>query len=528
MIVKNESEAIGQCLNSLKHLINYWVIVDTGSTDGTQEIITTLLKEVPGELHERPWVDFAHNRNEALALAKDKGDYLLFIDADEALECSKSFAFPSLDKDFYHIRLREKDGTEIQRTALINSQHHWKWKGVLHETLECPEAKSSALLEDVIILYNIGRGARSKDPQKFLNDAQTLEKALEQEPNHTRYLFYLAQSYLHAGKNDLAEKAYQKRIAMESEDVQETYSALYTLGLLQGKTDPEAAIEAYFKAYRFRPSRAEPLFQIAALYRRLGLPLLGYRAAKFALTLPRPLRDICVEHTTYDHQLKTEYTFCAFASGKYQEGIAASEELLTNPTLPADLKLRIQANREGAKQIRQIVTPSEEETETDLKDFPSLTAALEKDLHEASELLSLAQTCFHEKRQDDPSTYATLYRLAALQSKSHPRTAIQTYIKAYLCCPLKTDPLSSAILLYREAGLPLLGYRLAKFALTLPSSANNDHLQAEYAFCAFFSERYPEAIDISEKLLAKPNFPEALRSRITTYLKIAKQNISRK
>src|SRR3990167_10039713 len=81
MIVKNEKEVIARCLNSCKHLIDYWVIVDTGSTDGTQDVIRKELKGIPGELHSRPWVNFGHNRQEALLLAKKKGDYILFMDA---------------------------------------------------------------------------------------------------------------------------------------------------------------------------------------------------------------------------------------------------------------------------------------------------------------------------------------------------------------------------------------------------------------------------------------------------------------
>ena len=40
MIVKNESQIITRCLDSVKDLIDYWVISDTGSTDGTQQLIT--------------------------------------------------------------------------------------------------------------------------------------------------------------------------------------------------------------------------------------------------------------------------------------------------------------------------------------------------------------------------------------------------------------------------------------------------------------------------------------------------------
>ena len=43
MIVKNESKVIERCLTSCLPLIDYWVISDTGSTDGTQIIIKKLL-----------------------------------------------------------------------------------------------------------------------------------------------------------------------------------------------------------------------------------------------------------------------------------------------------------------------------------------------------------------------------------------------------------------------------------------------------------------------------------------------------
>ena len=41
MIVRNESSVIQRCLDSVKGFIDYWVIVDTGSIDGTQKIVGT-------------------------------------------------------------------------------------------------------------------------------------------------------------------------------------------------------------------------------------------------------------------------------------------------------------------------------------------------------------------------------------------------------------------------------------------------------------------------------------------------------
>jgi len=69
MIVRNEAHVIRRCLDSVMPLIDTWVIVDTGSTDGTQKIVREHLAAIPGELLERPWVNFAHNRTEAVVLA---------------------------------------------------------------------------------------------------------------------------------------------------------------------------------------------------------------------------------------------------------------------------------------------------------------------------------------------------------------------------------------------------------------------------------------------------------------------------
>ena len=70
MIVKDEAPVIERCLRSVKPWIDHWVIVDTGSSDGTQAMIRKFMADLPGVLHERPWRDFAHNRNQAMALAR--------------------------------------------------------------------------------------------------------------------------------------------------------------------------------------------------------------------------------------------------------------------------------------------------------------------------------------------------------------------------------------------------------------------------------------------------------------------------
>ena len=354
MIVKNESAVIEKCLNSVKPLIDYWVIVDTGSDDNTCELIKNFMKDIPGELHERPWVNFAHNRNQALELAKSKGDYLLLIDADEILQISEDFVLPTLEKDLYYIRLRQLGAADAKRNGLIKSSLDWKWKGVIHEAITASNASSTEVLGGIVNLCNThaeGASGRSKGStvEKYLRDAEILEKALLEEPQNSRYVYYLAVSYAAAGQHELAKKYYKKRIGLSSGDVHETFMATYNLGLMHEKLNElDLALEAFSKASAFYPTRAEPICHRATVYRKKGDLLLGYLLAQYALTLPYPEDDFCVEYTVYDHAALIEFANCALLLKKYREGHDACRKLLSNPNLPVEYRPQVLANLELA------------------------------------------------------------------------------------------------------------------------------------------------------------------------------------
>jgi glycosyltransferase involved in cell wall biosynthesis len=72
MIVKDEENVIERALRSVLRTVDTWCIVDTGSTDKTKEIIQKVADELGkvGHLYDRKWVNFGHNRSEALTLAK--------------------------------------------------------------------------------------------------------------------------------------------------------------------------------------------------------------------------------------------------------------------------------------------------------------------------------------------------------------------------------------------------------------------------------------------------------------------------
>ncbi len=339
MIVKNESPVITRCLASVKEIIDYWVIVDTGSTDGTQEIIRQFMKDIPGELHERPWVNFSENRNQALELAKIKGDYILFIDADEQLSITEPFDRNHLDKDCYYCILHHDNLLDHHSVALVHTRCDWKWVGVLHEGILSPDAKTTELLSSIKKIGSLRQGARSLDPKKYEKDAAILETALKEDPLNSRYVFYLAESYVNGGNYLMALKNYEKRAHMEGWD-EEVFWSLYCIGQIQeilGMAQ-QTVIQSYNKAFSFRPTRLEPLFRLTLIYLKEENYLQAYLLAKEAIQIPLPNDALFVEKRKYDYLMHYIFAECAFRMGRIDEAKEALEKVLKTPDLPEEIR----------------------------------------------------------------------------------------------------------------------------------------------------------------------------------------------
>lgn len=338
MIVKNEEPVIERCLASVKPYIDYWVIVDTGSSDNTKEVIKKYMEDVPGELHECSWQNFEFNRNQALDLARSKADYVMFIDADEQLVFEKDFKWPEpFDKDAYLMTVRD-NSVEFLRMLLVATKKHWFWKGVMHETIMCKEPHNVDLMKNMYDLA-IADGARSRDPKKYEKDAQALERALVFEPDNSRYMFYLGQCYLNSQQYENALKAYQKRVTMGGWD-QEIYWSLYSIGRIQqvmNKPDEDILL-SFMKAYEYRPTRAEPLSRIAEVLIRKGLPKVALMFVKQAKAIPMPVEAVFVEKNIYQYNLDLQMADCLSLIGNKKEAKKIFEEVSCRTTTPENLK----------------------------------------------------------------------------------------------------------------------------------------------------------------------------------------------
>lgn len=344
MIVKNEAHVIRRCLDSVRAHISHWVIVDTGSTDGTQHIIAAHYHDIPGTLHERPWRDFGSNRSEAIALARGQADYILVMDADHVLGTPHGYHFAGLGADGYYIGHRYA-GIEYGIAVLLADRIPWRYQGVLHEyvTADVPHV-IVPLPGPWIDVYH--EGARSRDPQTYLKDAAILKAALAKEPENTRYAFYLAQSLKDAGALKRALAAFRHRATMQGWD-EERWQARYQAAQLVERLghSPADIQRAYLEAFNARPTRAEPLVQLARWHRERQEWPLALLFARAAATIPRPADQLFVEDAVYAWRADDELSIAAWYAGAHDEGRHALARLLNQARYPEAQRERIEKNR---------------------------------------------------------------------------------------------------------------------------------------------------------------------------------------
>jgi glycosyltransferase involved in cell wall biosynthesis len=374
MIVKNESHIIHECLNSIYKYIDYWIVSDTGSTDGTQDIIKKFFEEkgIPGELHQDEWKNFGHNRTLALRHCDGKAEYAWMIDADDKVDGDIKFP-ETMTADGYILRMGKKEFS-WWRTQIFKTDSLWEYKGVLHEYPQ-PQKENPVLvkLEGEYTVDARTLGARNVGIsviEKYTRDAETLEKALVDEPTNTRYQFYLAQSYFDSQQFEKAIDAYKKRAEMGGWQ-EEVYYSLYRIGVSRALLDrpwPEI-MASFMDAYNYRPIRAEPLIHIAQVLRqKYDQPAAAFVFARQAAEIPFPQGEILfVPNIIYNFSALDELGATAFAAGRPELGYLACKKLLEEGRCPPDQVQRIETNFQQYKKIMEQIGEQQKKMAETLK-----------------------------------------------------------------------------------------------------------------------------------------------------------------
>lgn len=335
-ICKDEHLTIERMLESVKTITDLIVANDTGSSDGTQELIRNfgVKNNIPTYVFERPFDDFGSSRDFALqqlkGVASDLGWDLetawgYWIDGDEDLIIQPSFDKNRLDKDSYIVAgaHRADASTKFIRDTFFRLSKDFYWDGPVHESLKCREGSISfGSMEDLFVLT--GRDASSRDKEKFsqkyVKYATMLEAFIQKGNRDSRWIYYTADSYDQAGKHcqdsltrqkylELAIKYYAERVEQTDGDPEQRYYAQFKLAIISlrlGYNWP--GIEsALLKAYELDHLRGESFRPIIQYYMASKNWEEAYRYSSFALdhfhgNNPRDTRYLFVQESLYNWQ----------------------------------------------------------------------------------------------------------------------------------------------------------------------------------------------------------------------------------
>ena len=287
MIVKNEAHIIHELLENIckYQCIDCYAINDTGSTDGTQQVIKEFFdaKGITGEIVDHNFLTctchtnklykiydefhFGWNRTFALNMCKGKADYIFVMDADDLVKGNPDFS--NLIYGKYEFELGG-EGCRYVRPLLFKNDPNFKWKfkDPVHEYLS--HAENVNMTTDLMTSCSIESrrlGDRSKTTEKFARDARSLEKWIKLKPHKPRSYFYCAQSYFDDKNYEKAIEMYTKRSKM-GDFYEEVYNSLYKIAKAKEclGAHPKKIIDAYKDAAKHSPDMAEPLYEIALIY----------------------------------------------------------------------------------------------------------------------------------------------------------------------------------------------------------------------------------------------------------------------
>lgn len=207
MIVRNESRIIQRLLDSLAGVVCECVVVDTGPTDNTIELIEN--HPIPSFVTSRPFDNFGKARSHALTVARKHAtaEWLLLMDADMTW---KGGPLVNLDDADVVSVIQKGSGLEYHNVRLVRKSLAVTCVGPTHEYYDYPSTARHIHITSHYI-QDIGDGGCKHD--KYTRD---LDLLLKHKPRNARTTFYLAQTYSCLGDTDNALAFYIKRMKMNN------------------------------------------------------------------------------------------------------------------------------------------------------------------------------------------------------------------------------------------------------------------------------------------------------------------------
>jgi hypothetical protein len=288
--------------------------------------------------------------------------------ADPTLECDLQSGIAFADYDELVDRCVELIGDERARrelaergyqvfsardqVAILQRALSEGLQGVTHQTAARDAPCTDVRLQDKD--HNADLRERQQFTYKLFKHKASQERdwlaaKVKRNPGDARSVFFLAETCFRMEDFDNARRWCERRIEMGGCD-EEVYWAMYRLAeSMANRGEPWPDVEdAYLKAWKFRPTRAEALHAIAVRYRNEQRYKFAYLFAQWAAEIPFPEEDLFVPRYSdlYAWRATDEQAVCASWIGKHTEAFALCRRLLARSDLPEPDRQRIAANRD--------------------------------------------------------------------------------------------------------------------------------------------------------------------------------------
>lgn len=212
MIVKNEENTLGRCLESVKDIVDEMIIIDTGSTDDTIKIA----KEYDTKIFFYEWDNsFSNARN--YSLSKASKDWILIMDADDELRSEDKYKVIKLINDennklnayFGETLSYSGDSSDYNiysnlNIRFIKNGKGYKFSGDIHEQIipGSEDAKKQVFLGIADIkFYHYGYLNKTvNEKNKRKRNMDIIEKILKENPDDTFMLYNMGVEYSAKGE----------------------------------------------------------------------------------------------------------------------------------------------------------------------------------------------------------------------------------------------------------------------------------------------------------------------------------------
>ena len=268
MIVKNAGPLFEGVLRANIPVFDRWCILDTGSTDGTQDVIRRVLDPKKGSLHEEPFVNFKLSRNTCFDLAGTRCKFLLTLDDTYMIQGDLRSFLTEVRGDQYSdsFSLMIKSGdSDYYSNRIIKSRSGLRYVYTIHEVIPKENNINVTIPVDRAVIFDQRSDYmenRTNTRKQF--DLDLLFKEYEDNPDDPRSLYYIAQTYGCMGDDVQKAKYFELRLNHPVEGyIQEKVDASFELARTYNfKLDKpwEECERMYLRTHDLDPERPESMY----------------------------------------------------------------------------------------------------------------------------------------------------------------------------------------------------------------------------------------------------------------------------